>query len=111
MAKLEEYQKYILQIIYEYGKVKPAYGDTEVQIIVDKENHHYQLMVVGWNQLQRVYGCMLHIDIKNNKIWIQHDGTEIGIANELLELGVSKEDIVLAFQAPYKRSLRGFATG
>ena len=52
---------------------------------------------------------MLHIDIKEGKIWIQHDGTEIGIANELVEMGVPKQDIVLAFHAPYKRQYTGFA--
>ncbi len=52
---------------------------------------------------------MLQIDIKDEKIWIQHDGTEIGIANELLDLGVPKSDIILAFIAPYKRQYSGFA--
>ena len=33
----------------------------------------------------------------DNKIWIQHDGTEIGIAKELVALGISKQDIVLGF--------------
>ncbi|HDN27464.1 MAG TPA: hypothetical protein ENG03_10300 [Thioploca sp.] len=33
-------------------------------------------------------GCVLHIDIKDGKIWIQHDGIEVGIANELIALGV-----------------------
>ncbi len=49
------------------------------------------------------------MDIKQGKIWIQHNGTEIGIADELVKLGVSKEDIVLGFQAPYKRKYTGFA--
>jgi hypothetical protein len=49
------------------------------------------------------------MDIKNNKIWIQYDGTEVGMANELVALGVPKEDIVLAFHPPSKRSYTGFA--
>lgn len=65
-------------------------------MIIDKENHHYQLVNVGWNNDRRIRGCVLHIDIKDGKIWIQHDGTETGIANELIELGVLKDDIVLA---------------
>jgi len=52
---------------------------------------------------------VLQIDIKEEKIWIQHDGTEIGIANELLDLGVQNLDIILAFLAPYKRQYSGFA--
>ena len=43
----------------------------------------------------------MHFDIKDGKIWVQHDGTEIGVANELVELGVAKEDIVLAYHPPF----------
>jgi hypothetical protein len=52
---------------------------------------------------------IIHLDIKDDKIWIQRDGTEIGIANQLIAAGVPKQDIVLGFQAPYKRSLTEFA--
>ncbi|WP_442938932.1 element excision factor XisI family protein [Nostoc sp.] len=52
-----------------------------------------------------------NVDIKDNKIWIQRDGTEIGIANELVAAGVSKEDIVLGFHAPYKCEFTDFAVG
>lgn len=54
---------------------------------------------------------IIHVDIKDNKIWIQKDGTEIGIANELIAAGVPKEDIVLGFHAPYKREFTDFAVG
>ncbi len=111
MADVEDYQAYIERIINRYGQYKPAYGDVEIQTIFDKENHHYQLVTVGWNDDRRIRGCVLHIDIKDGKIWIQHDGTEEGVANELVALGVPKEDIVLAFHAPYKRPYTGFAVG
>ena len=111
MARVENYQTYIEEIVKRYGSYKPAYGDVEVQTIFDRENHHYQLVTVGWNKDQRIRGCVLHIDIKDEKIWIQHDGTEVGIANELVALGVPKEDIILAFHAPYKRQYTGFAVG
>jgi hypothetical protein len=44
-------------------------------------------------------------------IWIQYDGTEEGIANRLVELGVPREDIVLAFHPPYKRPYTDFVVG
>ena len=53
----------------------------------------------------------INVDIKDKKIWIQRDGTEIGIANELIAAGVPKEDIVLGFHAPYKREFTDFAVG
>lgn len=74
----------------------------------NREQDRYQLLNVGWHGNRRVRGCVLQIDIKNEKIWIQHDGTEIGVANELVEWGVPKEDIILADRAPYKRPYTGF---
>lgn len=58
---------------------------------------------------EEVYGCVLHLDIKNGKIWIQHDGTEGGIANQLVDCGVPKHDIVLDFHSPFKRQFTEFA--
>ena len=49
--------------------------------------------------------------LENYRAYIQHDGTEIGIADELVKLGVPKEDIVLAFHEPLVRQYTGFAVG
>jgi len=109
MARVEDYPAYVEELIKRYSQYKPAYGDIEVQVVFDRERHHYQLLNVGWNKYKRIRGCVLQIDIKDGKIWIQHDGTEEGIANELVEMGIPKQDIVLAFHAPYKRQYTGFA--
>jgi hypothetical protein len=111
MDKLTHYRQEIRRLLLEYGANPPSYGQVEVESIIDPVNDHYQLMTVGWNGPQRIHGCMLHIDIKGDKIWIQHDGTEGGLAGRLVEAGVPKEDIVLAFHAPYKRRFTEFATG
>lgn len=111
MDKLTQYREHIKSVLTEYGSYKPSYGDVEVQLIFDEERDHYQVITVGWNGYRRIRGCVLHVDIKDGKIWIQHDGTEIGIANELVALGVPKEDIVLAFHAPSRRKYTEFAAG
>ncbi len=111
MDTLTHYRHHIQQLLDEYGTYKPSYGEVEVEQIVDPIHDHYQLMTVGWNGQQRIHGCLVHIDIKNGKIWIQHDGTEEGIAHRLVEAGVPKEDIVLAFHAPFKRQFTEFAPG
>lgn len=109
MDKLDRYRTYIQNIIAEYGSYKPSYGQVEMEQVIDPVRDHYQLLSVGWNDFRRIHGCLLHIDIKNGKIWIQHDGTEEGVAERLVEWGVPKEDIVLAFHAPYRRQYTGFA--
>ena len=109
MDKLEIYRSYIKQVITEYGKYKPSYGEVEVELIFDTEHDHYQLVNVGWHGQRRILSCFLHIDIKNGKIWIQHNGLEDDIAQEFVKFGVPKEDIVLGFHAPYKRKFTGYA--
>jgi len=84
-------------------------AETEVQLILDRERHHYLLMLVGWHKQRREYGSLIPIDIKDEKIWIQSDGTEVGVANELVEAGVPQQDIVLAFKFPFKRQFTIYA--
>ncbi len=110
MGKLENYRKLVTELLDRYGS-QPSEDDVEIQVVRDTENDHYQIFHVGWLNNRRIYGCIFHIDIKNEKIWIQHDGTEIGTAVELAESGIPKEDIVLGFHAPYKRPFTGFGTG
>lgn len=109
MAKIETYRHLVQELLKKYSSHKPAYGDVEVELIFDTERDRYQVVHTGWYNHRRIYGSIIHIDIQNEKIWIQHNGTEIDIANELVELGIPKQDIVLAFQAPYKRQYTGFA--
>ncbi|NNJ13478.1 XisI protein [Chloroflexales bacterium ZM16-3] len=111
MDKLAQYRTYIEQILREYSAYKPSYGEVEVEIVIDHLHDHYQLLTVGWNKHQRIHGTLLHIDIRDGKIWIQQDGTEEGVANRFVAQGVPKTDIVLGFQPPYKRPYTDFATG
>ncbi|WP_013325036.1 XisI protein [Gloeothece verrucosa] len=111
MEKLERYRAYIQQLLIDYANLGSSKPEIERQLIFDPIRDHYQLVYVGWKNQRRHYGCVLHLDIKNEKIWIQHDGTEIAIADQLVNLGVPKEDIVLAFHEPFVRQYTGFAVG
>jgi glycine/serine hydroxymethyltransferase len=109
MAKLEKYQTYVQQLIENYAALTTSNDEVETEIIFDTKHNHYQLVDVGWKNERRIYGCILHIDIKDGKIWIQHNGTENHIAHELNTKGVPKEDIVLGFHSPYMRQFTEFA--
>jgi hypothetical protein len=111
MERIDQYRRHIEEIIKEHARYPYSHGDIEIQTVFDRENDHYLLMAVGWDGYKRSDGFSIHVDIKDGKIWIQWDGTEYGVANELVARGVPKEDIVLAFHAPYKRPYTGFAVG
>lgn len=111
MEKLERYRTYIKQLLSEYASLSPSNDEAETELVFDIERDHYQVVHTGWENRRPMYGCVLHLDIKGGKICIHHDGTEIGIADELVKLGVPKSDIVLAFHEPLVRQYTGFAVG
>ncbi|MDF5726731.1 MAG: XisI protein [Rhizonema sp. PD38] len=108
MAKVEQYRQCIQSLLTKYAD-NTSNSDMEVQLIFDTERDHYQWMNVGWRQLDRIYRCIIHFDIKDGKIWIQQNLTEADLAEELVSLGVLREDIVLGLIAPYKRQYTGFS--
>ncbi|MBD2596899.1 XisI protein [Nostoc spongiaeforme FACHB-130] len=114
MAKLEEYREYVQHVLREYAKRRTSNNkddELEMQTIFDTIHDHYQLIYVGWDKGKRVYGPVIHLDIKNEKIWLQWNGTEDDIAADLVELGVPKQDIVLGFHSPYMRQFTDYAVG
>jgi hypothetical protein len=104
-----KYQTLIKDILNEYAKYKPAFGEIDSRVSFDDEHGTYAMLQVGWNGDEYVHGAVIHVDIIDDKIWIQYDGTEEGIATDLVENGVPKEIIVLGFRPPEVRSYTGFA--
>lgn len=108
MEKLD-YRKLVKSLLKEYIRYDSEDSSVETQLVFDTENDHYQMLYVGWQNEERIYGCPVHIDIKDEKIWIQRDFTEAGIAQQLIDLGVPKSDIVLGFRSPFVRQFSEFA--
>lgn len=109
MDSVTTYRQIIQKILNEYTKIPYTYGDIHPQTIFDKDDDHYLLMLIGREGAKRVHGCLIHVDIINEKIWIQRDGTEEGIVTELLNAGVPKDHIVLGFRSPTLRQHTEFA--
>lgn len=109
MVEVSQYPALIKKIIDYYADIPNAVGEIETEVIVDEAKGHYELMRSGWVNGRRVHGSLIHVDIRGEKIWIQHDGTEEGVANELFAAGVPKDKIVLAFKSPTLRKLTEFA--
>lgn len=108
MAAVNEYPEIIKGILREYA-VKPSLGDVEPQLVYDDAQGHYLLMHAGWIGHRRIHGPVIHIDIHDNKVWLQHDGTDGVIADQLVAAGIPAEDIVLCFHPPYARTSAGLA--
>lgn len=84
-------------------------GMYRFEVIFDESNDHYELIYAGWNGPYRIHGSVLHLDIRQGKVWIQHDGTADGIAEELVRAGIPRDRIGLAFKPPEIRPHTDFA--
>lgn len=109
MDTIARYHKIVHNLMLEYASYKPSHGEIETEAIIDPAKGHYEVLHVGWDGVRRVHGVLIHIDIIGDKVWIQHDGTSPGIAEELVEAGIPREAIVLGFHPEHLRQYTGFA--
>jgi len=109
MGTVARQRTIVKQLLSEDANSKPAFSEIEPHIVFDDEHDSYQLMYIGWDGKRRTHGAVIHVRLRNGKIWIDYDGTEEGFATRLLAAGISKSDIVLAFHAPWKRPYTEFA--
>jgi len=111
MDKLKKYRQLIQALLQKYANQmgNTTIQDVELHTVFDAENDRYILYRTGWWHMQRIHSAILYLRISGGKIWIEEDGTEGGIATELLVAGVPNEDIVLGFRHPELRPLTEFA--
>jgi XisI protein len=112
MDTLNNYRQIIKKILKEYAETRIPVNnpDPGYQLIFDSEHDSYLLYRTGWkDDLKRIHFCVFHLDIIQNKVWVQSNASDYDIVGTLEEEGILKENIVLAFHAPYKRPYTGYA--
>jgi hypothetical protein len=112
MDKLNNYRSIVKKILKEYDQITsetPNISGVDTILSFDEERDQYLWFDVGWHERKRIKAITIYIRIKNEKIYIEEDWTEEGIANELLREGIPKSDIVLAFHDPESRKYTEFA--
>jgi XisI protein len=111
MEKLKLYQAIVQDLLKEYAKNKPSYGEFEVELSFDTERNHYQIWHLGWLHDRWVHHCPMHFMIRNEKVWLLANSTEHDLGQDLIDRGIPKHDIVLGFNPPYIRALTDYAVG
>lgn len=81
-----------------------AVGDLKCLPVFDRDSDRYVLLVVGRDHDDRhVDFPLIHIDVVDGNLWVQNDGAEYGVAQELIDAGVPDNRIVLGFLPPDMR--------
>lgn len=113
--KLEKYRRIIKNILTEYYEITIAQTlktqDVEAsdRIAFDEKHDQYLWFRFGWKEKQRIQHIIMYLCIKNGKIWVEEDATNLCIVDDLLAAGIPQTDIVLGFHHPRKRNLTEFA--
>jgi hypothetical protein len=109
MDPLSTYRQVVEDVLTVYTKIPYAHGQLRCEALFDREHDRYALVTLGWSAGKRVHFPLVHIDIIGGKLWIEKDNTEDGVATELVQAGVPKSQIVLAFRSPEVRQHTEFA--
>jgi hypothetical protein len=112
MDKLSRYRELVKRLFNEWSTFINRSRDksVETQCVFDDDHDQYLLVSLGWTNRRRVRHVLLHVRLRDGKIWVEEDGPEEDIANELLREGVPHQDNVLAFHPPEMRRPTEFAS-
>lgn len=111
MDRLTQYRALIERIMQRHADLmnsQPVRGE-HVDCVFDEPRDQYLLLKYGWPRGKHAHYTKIHARIAEGKIWIEADLTEDGFATELVEAGVAKSDIVLAFNPPGLQQIEEYA--
>jgi hypothetical protein len=107
--EIDKIQHAIRHIFSEIMPPNTKIGDLEYQWVFDTQDHHYWLLVTGWEQTRRIHSIVVQIDIRDGLVWVQEDNTDYGVVDELECQGIPKNKIVLGWQSSFLRQYSGYA--
>lgn len=105
MKESENYRQILEKTIKRHAQFQPANGQIETHAVCDREADEYMVVDSGWNEKgRRIYDVVLHFRLQDGVVHIERDNTDAEVVRELLESGIEKDDIILAYNAlPYQR--------
>jgi hypothetical protein len=97
-----KYREIVKQVIEYYAKLRPSHGNIRLDVVFDEIRNHYALMQAGWDRGQRVRGNLIYITLQDDKVYVEYDGIEQGIMEDLISRGIAEDHIILAYLPEYQ---------
>lgn len=105
ITKIEKYRQILTQIVENHANAQRRSDQVALVPICDPKHDNYLLMRVGWDRVGRAHHILFHFRLLDGKVWIEWDGIEYGIANDLIAAGIPQEDIMMASYSKEPHSL------
>ncbi|MBO3462777.1 XisI protein [Aetokthonos hydrillicola Thurmond2011] len=116
MDKLKKYRSILKNLLSKYyelsnTEITEARGvEVSDRLAFDEERDQYLWFRFGWDNKKQIQHIIVYLCIKNGKIWVEEDSTNLCVVDDLLSAGIPQSDIVLSFHHPSKRGFTEFAT-
>jgi len=110
MDKITQYRQSVETVLSDFiAYISGSPSTTDRFMVADNEQDTYLVFDLGWQKRHRIRSMPILIRIINDKVWVEADNTDYIFVDRLLEAGIPKEDIVLAFHPPEMRKYTEFA--
>jgi hypothetical protein len=114
MEKLAHYRQVIQTTLKRYYEMTIAQAgsnrfEVSDRLVLDPDRDQYLWLRFGWDERQREQHIIMYLCLKNGKIWVEEDATNLCVVDDLLAAGIPQADIVLGFHPPSKRGFTEFA--
>ncbi|MFM7792175.1 MAG: element excision factor XisI family protein, partial [Microcystis panniformis] len=80
MDKLTNYRQIIQNTLTKLDTIANSSSKKKLEtcLIFDENHDHYLWMSIGWINKKKINNIQIHIRIKNERVYIEQDWTEIG---------------------------------
>ncbi len=63
MDNLDKMREIIIESLRYYANLRYATGEVNRLLIIDKDSDNYLILLEGWENKERVHGCLVHLQI------------------------------------------------
>ena len=110
MDRVTQLRKAVFTVLKRYQGRWQKHDSATIQVVHDKATNLYQMIRFGWaSDTNFVFYSVYALQIRNGKIWLLENRTDVDITEDLMELGVDRMDIVLGFIPEHERPYTDYA--
>jgi hypothetical protein len=110
IEKQNKADKELLQHLFsEWENWVGTESNFKISSVWDEKNNNFLLLSTGWDNYKRIHSVFIHVELREGKFCIEADQTSNGFACDLVDNGIPKERIVLAFKHPELRQYSEYA--
>lgn len=98
MDRLKPYDRTVQELVEQYAAESKPHDGTSIEAVTDPEHGHYQIVRTGWKDGRFIHACLVHFTVRDQKVQLLRNDTDVEWDRELSDRGVAPDDIVLAFR-------------